>query len=147
MDRRAEFLLAVAASSLRGGPAESIKNKLRDALTNDPIESMLMTVLIGSHLFFKAEHGVNPKVNTMGDALTFVSTSMSVGYSDIFPKTEGGKVIATALQTFGPAMSAQVLDRPHIASNKHDDEVLETQRQIVNKLDAILAELKASRGA
>ena len=147
MDRRAEFLLAVAATSLSGGTAESIKDKNREKLTNDPIESVLMTLLVGSHLFFKAEHGVNPKVNTMADALVFVSTSMSVGYSDIFAKSEAGKLIATALQTVGPALTAQALERPNIASHKHEDEQLETQRQIVSKLDAILTELKASRSS
>lgn len=147
MDRRAEFLLAVAATSLRGGTGPSLKDRFRDVVTKDPIESMLVALLVGSHLFYKAEKDVNPKVQTMADALVFVSTSMSVGYSDIFPKTEGGKLIATALQTFGPAMSAQALEKPHIASHTHEDETLETQRQIVSKLDAILAELKASRSS
>ena len=45
MDRRAEFLLAVAATSLRGGTADSIKNKVREKLTSDPIGSVLMTLL------------------------------------------------------------------------------------------------------
>src|SRR6202000_342496 len=84
--------------------------KVRDTLVKDPLESVLMTVLVGSYLFFHAEKNENPKVKTMSDAMGFVSTSLSVGYSDIFPKTEKGKLIASALQTFGPALSARALD-------------------------------------
>ena len=111
-----------------------------------------MAVLVGGYFFYQAEKGQNPKVNTMGDALVFVSTSLSVGYSDIFPKTEKGKLIATALQTFGPAISAQVLDPPKAkeeppppAALPASDEMLKNQREILNTLGAILDELKASR--
>jgi len=148
MNRRAEVLLAVgAALALQQPFASSLKRKFRAGLTKDPIDSLLMTVLIGGQLFYKAEKGHNPKVNTLSDALVFVSTSISVGYSDIFPKTEAGKLIATALQTFGPALSAQGLDPAHIASNQHNDEQLETQRQILGKLDAILGALEKSKAA
>lgn len=142
MDAR-KALLVWLGSQLVEDELDGLKTFVRDKLTADPIGSMLTTVLMGGVLFFEAEKEHNPKVNSLSDALVFVSTSMSVGYSDIFPKTEQGKLIATALQTFGPALSAQALDPPHIASNKHDDDVLDVQRQLLGKLDAILTELKA----
>ena len=144
-DRKGELLLSLAIAALRDPLFEGLKNDVRTALTEDPLESVLLTVLIGSHLFYQAEKDINPKVVTFNDALVFVSTSISVGYSDIFAKTEKGKLIATALQTFGPALSAQALDKPHVSSNRMDEEHLSTQHKMLDKLDAILSELKAQR--
>lgn len=142
-DRKGELLLSLAVAALRDPLVEGLKNDVRNALTDDPIDSVLLTVLIGSHLFYECEKGINPKVVTFNDALVFVSTSISVGYSDIFAKSEKGKLIATALQTFGPALSAQALDKPHVSSNRMDEELLATQHKMLDKLDAILTELKA----
>ncbi len=142
-DRRGELLLSLAVAALRDPLFEGLKTDVRNALTNDPIDSVLLTVLIGSHLFYECEKGINPKVVTFNDALVFVSTSISVGYSDIFAKSEKGKLIATALQTFGPALSAQALDKPNVASSRMDEELLATQHKMLDKLDAILTELKA----
>jgi voltage-gated potassium channel len=142
-----DALLALAIGLMGDPVAESTKKGVREAITRDPMESALMAVLVGSYFFYHAEKGQNPKVNTFGDALVFVSTSMSVGYSDIFPKTEKGKLIATALQTFGPAMSSQILDPPKAEEPKaiEASEAHATQREILAKLDAILEELKAAR--
>lgn len=142
-DRKPDLLLAMAVAALKDPLFEGLKRDFRTAATEDPIDSVLLTVLIGSHLFYQCEKGINPKVVTFNDALVFVSTSISVGYSDIFAKTEKGKLIATALQTFGPALSAQALDKPHVASNRMDEELLATQHQMLDKLDAILTELKS----
>lgn len=144
-DRKAELLLGLALTALRDPLFEGLKSDFRTAATEDPIDSVLMTVLVGSHLFYQCEKGINPKVVTFNDALVFVSTSISVGYSDIFPKTEKGKLIATALQTFGPALSAQALDKPHVASSRMDEELLSTQHKMLDKLDAILTELQKSK--
>jgi len=144
-DRRSELLLSLAVAALRDPLVAGFKDDVRTALAEDPLESVILTVLIGSHLFYQAEKDVNPKVVTFNDALVFVSTSMSVGYSDIFAKSEKGKLIATALQMFGPALSAQALDKPHVSSNRMGEENLATQHQMLDKLDAILTELKAQR--
>lgn len=145
-----EALMALAVSLLGDPLVESAKDDVRAALTKDPIESAMMAILVGSYAFFQAENGINPKVQTFGDALVFVSTSMSVGYSDIFPKTERGKIIASAIQTFGPAMTARLLDPPRKeeeaekrASAVQAAHAAETQQQILQRLDAILEALKA----
>lgn len=148
MQARGELLLAVAAAALRDPIVESFKDDFRETLTRDPIDSVMMTVLVGSYLFFHAEKGENPKVVTFADALVFVSTSLSVGYSDIFPRTDKGKLIATALQMFGPAMTARVLDPKSSASPAPpppSPEMLDVQREMLGKLDAILEELRAQR--
>ena len=156
MKRREEVLLALAAAVLRDPTVVELKNDLRDTLVRDPLDSVVMTVLVGAYLFYQAEKDENPKVQTFNDALVFVSTSISVGYSDIFAKTEKGKIIASTLQTFGPALAAAALDPPGgkmerapssgaVASEALARENLAAQRDIAAKLDAILTELKAQR--
>jgi voltage-gated potassium channel len=143
-----DALLALAAMLMGDPLLEKPKANLRDAITRDPMESALMAVLVGGFFFYHAEKGQNPKVNTIADALVFVSTSLSVGYSDIFPRTEKGKLIATALQTFGPAVSSQILDPPRVDAAPAlpaAADALATQKEILEKLDAILGELKAAR--
>lgn len=77
----------------------------------EPMDTALGMITVGSLLFYLAEKEVNPRVNSIGDAFVFISTCMSVGYSDIFAKTEAGKAIATTVMTFGPALAATMFDR------------------------------------
>jgi hypothetical protein len=90
----------------------SLKNTLRAAATKDPVDALATLVLGGSYLFYMAEKGKNPKVKTYTDALLFISTCLSVGYADVFARTETGKAIASVVMTFGPALSARALDPP-----------------------------------
>jgi voltage-gated potassium channel len=53
----------------------------------------------------------NPSVKTYWDALHYVSTSLSVGYANIFPVTQAGKAIGAVVQMLGPALSARALER------------------------------------
>ena len=62
-------------------------------------------------LFLLAEEGHNPAVKTYWDALYYVSTSLSVGYANIFPVTQAGKAIGALVQMVGPAMSSKALDQ------------------------------------
>ncbi len=143
-------LAGLAAGALESNGADlsysGLKGGLRSALTKDPVDGILVTVLGGSFLFFLAEKGHNPKVNSYFDALVYVSTCLSVGYADVFARTPAGKAIATALMTFGPALAAAALNPT--AENAAppasvDPRLLEVQRAIVDKLDAILGELRA----
>jgi hypothetical protein len=141
---------------------DGLKARLRDAAAEDPIDSLMVTVLGGALLFYYAEKGHNPKVETYFDALVYVSTCVSVGYADIFPKTKAGKTIATALMTFGPAIAAAALEppadgAPPLAGARStpgtkqpepiDPKLLEVQRVLCDKLDAILMELRAGKAA
>ncbi len=92
-----------------------------------------------------AEKGHNPKVQTYWDALVFISTCISVGYADIFARTPAGQAIASAVMTFGPAMSGAIFDEPGAAKKEVPPEMLAVQRAIVDKLEAILVELRKSR--
>ena len=120
------------------------KQRLRDAAAKDPVDSLLATVLGGALLFYYAEKGHNPKVESYYDALVYVSTCVSVGYADIFPKTPTGKAIASALMAFGPAIAAAALEPPSAERKPEtiDPRLLAVQEKMSATLDAILAELR-----
>jgi hypothetical protein len=146
---------AVAAVPGAGGGAlealgtwAGLKGGLREAVAKDPLDAALVTVFGGSFLFYLAEKDDNPKVTSYFDALVFISTCMSVGYADVFARTPAGKAIATAVMTVGPSLAAAVLNAPEEPTKPEaPPELLRVQGVIADKLDAILAELRASRAA
>ena len=108
-------LAAIAAATspdMGKGALDRFKGGVRDGFARDPMGTVLATVLGGAWLFYRAEVGHNPKVKSYYDALVYVSTNLSVGYSDIFAKTPRGKAIGTALMTYGPAMATKIFDTP-----------------------------------
>ncbi|MCC6646198.1 MAG: two pore domain potassium channel family protein [Polyangiaceae bacterium] len=115
MDKRTESTLALLALGAAAAPEIfSVDRVKREILTRGreaPMDAALSMIAAGALLFYLAEKEVNPRVNSLGDAFVFVSTCMSVGYSDIFAKTEAGKAIATVVMTFGPALAATMFDR------------------------------------
>jgi voltage-gated potassium channel len=147
-------LLATVATSLESQGVDvsyaAVKREVRSAIARDPFDATVVTVLGGAFLFYVAEKGQNPKVETYWDALLFISTCLSVGYADVFARTPAGKAIASAVMTVGPAMSGAMLDpAAEPSSTRAPDgsaQLLEVQRAIVDKLDAILTELRASAG-
>jgi hypothetical protein len=170
-DAAALALLATLASASEGGLSYgSLKNGLREAIARDPFDANVVVVVGGAFLFYLAEKGKNPKVSTYWDALVFVSTCMSVGYADVFARTPAGQAIASAVMALGPALSGAMLDAPRDASRDaaggagagsdapggeasrqkaalEAEKVLAIQRVIVDKLEAILGELRAARQA
>ena len=149
-----------AALSVLGGLATSLlaghstgeglsfgaaKSGLRDLARRDPLDTLAVTVLGGSYLFYLAEQGKNPKCESFFDALVFITTSLSVGYSDIFPKTDAGKAIASFVMTFGPAISAAALEPPGAEVAAEAKEGLDVQKAILAKLETIAAALAAEK--
>jgi hypothetical protein len=120
-----------------------LRDQIRQKSAEDPLATVTKVVVVSSALFFAAERGVNEKVKTFGDALMYCSTSLSVGYHDVFPRTETGKTIASLLHTLGPSLAARALDAPYrevqakaAASEAHEQAVL-------RQLEAIASSLKA----
>src|SRR6202035_2259697 len=115
----------------------SLKGELRSAINKDPFDATVVTVLGGAFLFYIAEKGNNPKVETYWDALVFISTCLSVGYADIFARTPAGKAIASAVMTLGRAMSGAILE-PSASGEKKEapPELVQVQSVIVEKLEA-----------
>jgi len=143
-------------ASLAGASGEgalsygALKEGVRSAVAQDPFDATVVTVLGGAFLFYLAEKGHNPKVTSYWDALVFISTCLSVGYADIFAKTPAGKAIAAAVMTVGPAMSGAMLEGPAptpapvgLVRAETESELLQVQKAIAEKLDAILSELRA----
>ena len=140
------IVLPMLAQQGDGLGYEQLKDRFRELVTADPIDTLLTTVLGGSYLFYLAEKDHNPRCGSFWDALVFISTSLSVGYDKTFAETPSGKAIATFMMTFGPAMTARAFDPP---SDDHphtvSPEALGVQRGVLEKLDAILRELQANR--
>jgi hypothetical protein len=153
LDPKVWMALALAGGeSLRaqGVGWSELKAGLREAAAKDPLDALAVTVLGGALLFWIAERDDNPDCRRYEDALVFVSTCLSVGYAKVFAVTPAGKAIATALMTIGPSLAAAALAPP-----KQDDEGSRARTcprsasgrsaDIVDKLDAILEELRRAR--
>ncbi|HXU65606.1 MAG TPA: potassium channel family protein [Polyangia bacterium] len=106
-----------------------------------PAEELSLLVAWASGLFYWAEAGENPGVRTYWDALHYVATSLSVGYANIFPVTALGKAVGAVVMMVGPALSSRVLDGAPRAP------VAAPGGAVVDRLDAILDELRRQRGA
>ncbi|HET9952918.1 MAG TPA: ion channel [Polyangiaceae bacterium] len=149
MNERALLTLGLMLSAASGTSPEqwlsSVHERLRRAQAASPMNAALGTVLVGSLLFYAAERGTNPKVQTWYDALVYVSTNLSVGYSDILAKTPLGKALGSALMTYGPALAARVFDPPEASGTVRESASESSLREVADKLDAILSELRAQR--
>jgi hypothetical protein len=139
------LLLALASAKSEGVDLSlsGLRDQIRLKSAEDPLAAVTTTVAVSAALFFAAERGVNEKVKTFGDALMYCTTSLSVGYHDIFPRTETGKAIASLLHTLGPALAARALDAPsrEIEARASASEAHETA--VLRQLEAIATSLKA----
>ena len=62
------------------------------------VATIIMIFFISSGLFFEVEQGINPNVNTFGDAVYFtVVTLTTVGFGDITPLSETGKWVTVLM--------------------------------------------------
>jgi voltage-gated potassium channel len=153
MNERALLSLGLLfACTSRDGPTKALSRaheKLRDYQAHEPANAIVLTVLGAAAAFYLAERGRNPKVTSFYDALVYTATNLSVGYSDIFARTPGGKAIGSLLMTYGPALAARALDTPGApptptaapadgASELNEAAV----DRIVARLDSILNELR-----
>ena len=112
-------------------------------LAERPAQNTLIILGLGALLFYIAERNENPKVNTIYDSLEYCSSSLSVGYTNIYPQTPLGKLVATLLMTYGPALSGAVLEGP-----KQSHETLHaTEEKVLATLEQILAELQKKSDA
>ena len=105
-------------------------------LMAQPAKSTLQVVTTSTLLFYAAEVGRNPKVNSVWDALVYCTTCLSVGYGDIFAMTPVGKIIGSTLMTMGPALSGAALDGPpeEKVDDKVEKEILATLQEILRRM-------------
>jgi hypothetical protein len=143
-------LSRVLASPDLGALLSSAKSELRNAIVDDPLDALLVTCLGGAWLFYVAEKDDNPKINSFWDSLVFVTTSLSVGYANMFAVTNSGKAIASVLMTIGPAMAAKALELPRAQSEVAEREAAEALARdtaakvaLTERLDALVTKLDA----
>jgi hypothetical protein len=107
-------LLPVALGLLAAedGQYASLKADLRRWAKDDPMDALVATVIGGGIAFYLAERDTNPAVATPWDAILYVATCLSVGYDNLFPTTPTGHMLASLVQTFGPALSGMAFDAP-----------------------------------
>lgn len=143
-------LAQIALGALGKGGADasygSLKQGLREAAARDPMDAVLATVLGGTYLFYLAEKGKNPRVTSFWDALVFITTCLSVGYDNVFARTDAGKAVASFVMTFGPALTARIFEPPAgekpEAAPAASPESVGMQKEILARLDGILAALQ-----
>lgn len=130
---------------------ELFKDELKDArielrarALDEPMETTIQAVLVGASLFYAAEHGHNPKVDTFAAALEYVATSLNVGSTNIYPVTQAGKLVAAAMMTSGPALAARFLDPTKAERAGAETASAQRDEAMIQRLDAILEELRAS---
>lgn len=124
-------LAAAAEPDLGRSALDELKTRLKKRYADDPIETTVSSVLTAAWLFYRAERGKNPKVDSFYAALEYITSSLSVGYTDIYPKTPAGKAIASVMMTFGPAMTGEIL-----GDKKTEDPVVERLDRILGVLEA-----------
>jgi len=140
----AKLLQALADEGAPHGLFDTTGTALRKAAVSDPMGALTTTIATAAAIFYAAEKGKNPKVLSFHDALVFVSTNCSVGYSDIFAKTKLGKLVASFVMTVGPSLTARALDAPEPREKGHElEELLASQRALTASVDALVRALAA----
>jgi hypothetical protein len=131
-------LNAAVAALARHWPQSTKIDEFSAKLAERPAQNTLIILGLGAVLFYYAERNENPKVNTIYDALEYCSSSLSVGYTSIYPQTPLGKLVATLLMTYGPALSNAILNGPRVS----DQPLHATEEKVLATLEQILIELK-----
>lgn len=122
------------------------KDQVTDYAVDHPAEALFCVVTGGALVFYLAEKPVNERVRTYGDALHYISTCLSVGYANVFPQTQTGKLVATIVMAIGPALTSWVLEGRLVARQAEGPPAPLDLGPVVERLDMILQELRAQRG-
>ena len=111
---------------------------------------LFLVLIIGSYLFFIAEHAVNPEVPTYESAMWYSIVSMTtVGYGDIVPITAIGRIIGVILILTGLAYVSLVtatlaysfIDLFRKESHKAVDNVEKKVMKYEEKIDELLVKV------
>ena len=130
-------LKAILSSLASRWPTSEKIDNFSAKLAERPAQNTLIILGLSTVVFYMAERDHNPRVNTIFDSLEYCSSSLSVGYTGIFPQTPLGKTVATFLMTYGPALTGAMIDGPkQNAESRHvtEQKMLETLEQILGEL-------------
>jgi hypothetical protein len=138
-------LKAALASLASYWPTSDKIDTFSAKLAQRPAQNTLIILGLSAYLFYQAEKDHNDKVNTLFDALEYCSSSLSVGYTSIYPQTPLGKLVATLLMTYGPALSGAVLEGPKNPAKESPESPDPTQQKILATLEQILQQLQTTK--
>lgn len=82
------------------------------SLGERPATNVAIVVVAGGLLLHHFEKGHNPRIRDIYDAMYYCATSLSVGYAESHPVTPAGKLLASVLHAYGPALAARTMDGP-----------------------------------
>ena len=113
---------------------------------NLAIGMLLFTVFAGTILFYLIEHGTNPGVHNIWDAMWFTITTMLTGNSDINPITPDGEVISVLMIIMGISfvgiLTASLASWLISKSNEEEDDIeSERLKNIENSMDEMKNEI------
>src|SRR5277367_5585956 len=146
MDERAAAVLGDAVAQAAANQLDEeldLERWAQESFNDEPFTELVALVGLGAALFYKAEVGKNPKVNSYWDALVYISTCCSVGYGDIFAHTPTGKAIGSVVMTIGPAMANAAFDGSARERRKAEEASAGFQRELLDTMKQILVELRA----
>ncbi|MFT3789142.1 MAG: potassium channel family protein [Tepidisphaeraceae bacterium] len=102
-------------------------------LAQRPATSAATVVIAGAMLMHHFEKHHNPKMATLPDCLLYCATSLNVGYGDMHPVTPAGKLLATVIHTYGPALATRTLDG--VGEGAGSFSIADMLRTLVSKLE------------
>jgi len=127
-------------------PLGGLAGSLREAAEDDPLAALAATVAAASTVFYLAERGKNPKVRSPHDALVLITTSLSVGCTDIFPRTKIGKLVTSFVMSVGPGLSSRAFE-PEARATKSEGALralVSSQQELGAKLERLVRALEAA---
>jgi hypothetical protein len=130
--------LALGLLAAEGTQYAALKQDLRRWAKDDPIDALVTTVLGGGLAFYLAERDGNPNCATPWDGILYIATCLSVGYDNLFPTTPTGHMLASLVQTFGPALADMAFDAPAAEAHAAAGEAEAVNRAILARLDDIV---------
>ncbi len=120
------------------------RNRILDYAVDHPLEALLTLVLGSSWFFYQAERDENPGINSYDDSVYYISTCLSVGYANVFPVTQTGKLIAAVVMMLGPSVTAWVVEGR--LTGRAPDRSSDTEA-ILQRLDTLIALQRSGPGA
>ena len=117
---------------------------------NFAIGMLLFTVLAGTIIFYLVEHGTNPAVHTLWDAMWFTLTTMISGNSNITPDTYYGEVISVLMMIIGlsfigiltASLASWLINKSKKSDMDREDHRLKEIETSINDIKNDIGELK-----
>lgn len=106
---------------------------------------VLIILICGATALFFIEFGINDKINTFDDAFWYlIATVTTVGYGDVYPSTEAGRIIGVILMFTGIGFMSfltATITSKFVKNTRMEDKLVETNEKI-DKLQSEISELK-----